>query len=154
MDSGGGFRRRIPCSHIVSVTRVVRDDGHILSSFPGYGTRDTCTAAAKRSDLPESLWARHALRMTKLHSSPRRAAVLTADRLTMAEMAAHLGISMSTLRRQLRPTDDPEARALWAERLQLQQRLRGARLPVHHASKSRFLGWASVLRGEDPPVRV
>lgn len=92
--------------------------------------------------------------MPKLHNSPRRAAVLTADRLTMVEMAAHLGISMSTLRRQLRPADDPDTRALWAERLQLQQRLRGASLPVHHASKSRFLEWAFALRGEDPPVSV
>lgn len=128
--------------------------GTFLAAFPVTARATRARQLQKRSDLPESLWARHALRMTKLHSSSRRAAVLTADRMTMAEMAAHLGISMSTLRRQLRPTDDPEARALWAERLQLQQRLRGARLPVHHASKSRFLGWASVLRGEDPPVRV
>jgi hypothetical protein len=103
----------------------------------------------------------------------------------MAEMAAALGISLSTLRRMLRPgprvasiaedvpgeraasarerrihekaeaaraVRDAQTRALWADRLQLQQRKRGASLPVHHASKARFLEWAPVLRSEDPPV--
>lgn len=85
-------------------------------------------------------------------SAPRRAVALTCDRVTFAVMAAELGISLSTLRRQIRPVGDATTRALWVERLDLRERARGASLPVYHASKARFAEWRWVLREEDPPV--
>ena len=106
----------------------------------------------RTGDLPEAVLPCHGHRMTDSPHPPRRAAVLTADRITMAAMATALGISPSTLRRKVRPTRDVETRALWAERLQLQQRRRGSRLPVYHARRDGFLAWAWELRGADPPV--
>ena len=91
--------------------------------------------------------------MTPIDSpAPRRAVALTSDRLTFAAMAAELGISMSTLRRHIRPVGDSTARALWVERLDLRERARGTSIPVYHASKARLAEWRWVIRGEDPPV--
>lgn len=83
----------------------------------------------------------------------RRAAVLPPGRMTFREIAVHLGISVITLRRRVRPVGDQATRRLWAQRLDLKRRQRGDSLPVYHACRRRVEEWGADIAGTDPPVR-
>lgn len=73
--------------------------------------------------------------------------------LTLTEAAASRSISLSTLRRRIRPHGDAVVCALWARRLDIRQRQRpGNLMPVFYLSTIRLQTWAHALTGIGMPL--
>lgn len=82
----------------------------------------------------------------------RRAVIVPPGYITLTGAAARLSISLSTLRRSIRPAD-PAVAAMWAQRLDIRQRQRpGNLMPVYYLSIARLDTWAHELTGVGMPL--
>lgn len=82
----------------------------------------------------------------------RRAVIVPPGYVTLTGAAARLSISLSTLRRSIRPAD-PALAAMWAQRLDIRQRQRpGNLMPVFYLSIARLDTWAHALTGVGMPL--
>lgn len=90
---------------------------------------------------------------SKTHRPKRRAVIIPAGYVPLAVAADKLSISLSTLRRTIRPKGDAAACALWARRLDIRKRDRpGNLIPVFYLAIERLETWAHELNGLGLPL--
>lgn len=82
----------------------------------------------------------------------RRAVIVPPGYVTLTGAAARLSLSLSTLRRKVRPAD-PALATMWAQRLDVRERQRpGNLMPVFYLSITHLDTWAHELTGVGMPL--